>query len=56
LVIWVGLVVLTIAVGIVLGTHIATGLNGVKVLVSMTSACALLLSAALATGLHRQAG
>lgn len=55
LLIWVGLVVLVIAAGLVLGTDIATGLNGVKVLVAMTSACALLLSAALAAGLHRQA-
>jgi O-antigen/teichoic acid export membrane protein len=55
LVIWVGLLVLTVAVGIVLGTGIATGLTGVKVLVAMTSTCALLLSAALAAGLHRQA-
>ncbi|MFC6156782.1 MATE family efflux transporter [Kribbella jiaozuonensis] len=56
LLIWIGLVVLAVAAGIVLGTGIATGLNGVKVLVAMTSTCALLLSAALATGLHRQAG
>ncbi len=55
LVIWVGLAVLAVAAGIVLGTGIATGLNGVKVLVAMTSTCALLLSAVLATGLHRQA-
>ena len=55
LVIWIGLVVLAVATGIVLGTDIATGLNGVKVLVAMTSTCALLLSAVLATGLHRQA-
>ncbi|WP_432892633.1 polysaccharide biosynthesis protein [Kribbella sp. CA-245084] len=55
LVIWIGLVVLAVAAGIVLGTHTATGLNGVKVLVAMTSTCALLLSAVLATGLHRQA-
>jgi O-antigen/teichoic acid export membrane protein len=55
LLIWVGLLVLTVAVGIVLGTGIATGLTGVKVLVAMTSTCALLLSAALAAGLHRQA-
>ena len=52
--IWVGLAVLAVAAGIVLGTGIATGLNGVKVLVAMTSTCALLLSAVLATGLHRQ--
>ncbi|MFD3406962.1 oligosaccharide flippase family protein [Kribbella sp. NPDC058693] len=56
LLIWIGLVVLAVAAGIVLGAGIATGLNGVKVLVAMTSTCALLLSAALATGLHRQAG
>jgi O-antigen/teichoic acid export membrane protein len=55
LLIWVGLVVLAIAAGVVLGTGIATGLTGVKVLVAMTSACALLLSAGLAAGLHRQA-
>jgi O-antigen/teichoic acid export membrane protein len=54
LVIWVGLVVLVVAAVIVLGTGIATGLNGVKVLVAMTSTCALLLSAGLAAGLHRQ--
>jgi O-antigen/teichoic acid export membrane protein len=53
--IWIGLVVLAVAAGIVLGTGIATGLNGVKVLVAMTSTCALLLSAVLAAGLHRQA-
>jgi O-antigen/teichoic acid export membrane protein len=56
LLIWVGLLVLAVAAGIVLGTGIATGLNGVKVLVAMTSTCALLLSAGLAAGLHRQAG
>jgi O-antigen/teichoic acid export membrane protein len=55
LLIWVGLVVLVISAGIVLGTDMATGLNGVKVLVAMTSTCALLLSAALAAGLRRQA-
>ncbi|MER7250180.1 polysaccharide biosynthesis protein [Kribbella sp. NPDC000426] len=55
LAIWIGLVVLAVAAGIVLGTNLATGLNGVKVLVAMTSTCALLLSAVLATGLHRQA-
>jgi O-antigen/teichoic acid export membrane protein len=54
--IWIGLVVLAVAAGIVLGTDTATGLNGVKVLAAMTSTCALLLSAGLATGLHRQAG
>jgi O-antigen/teichoic acid export membrane protein len=56
LAIWIGLVVLAVAAGVVLGTHTATGLNGVKVLAAMTSTCALLLSAGLATGLHRQAG
>ena len=55
LVIWVGLVVLAVAAGIVLGAGIATGLTGVKVLVAMTSTCALVLSACLAAGLHRQA-
>jgi len=55
LLIWVGLVVFAVAAGIVLGSEIATGLTGVKVLVAMTSACALLLSAGLAAGLHRQA-
>jgi O-antigen/teichoic acid export membrane protein len=55
LLIWVGLAVLTVAAGIVLGAGIATGLAGVKVLVAMTSTCALALSAALAVGLHRQA-
>lgn len=55
LAIWLGLVVLAVAAGIVLGTDTATGLNGVKVLVAITSTCALLLSAGLATGLHRQA-
>jgi O-antigen/teichoic acid export membrane protein len=55
LLIWAGLVVLAVAAGIVLGTGIATGLTGVKVLVAMTSTCAVLLSAGLAAGLHRQA-
>ncbi|MEU4293651.1 polysaccharide biosynthesis protein [Kribbella sp. NPDC026596] len=55
LLIWVGLAVLAVAAGIVLGAGIATGLTGVKVLVAMTSTCALVLSAALAVGLHRQA-
>lgn len=54
LAIWLGLVVLAVAAGIVLGTGTATGLTGVKVLAGMTSTCALLLSGALATGLHRQ--
>jgi O-antigen/teichoic acid export membrane protein len=54
LLIWIGLVVLAIGAGIVLGTDIATGMTGVKALVAMTSACAVLLSIGLATGLHRQ--
>jgi O-antigen/teichoic acid export membrane protein len=54
LAIWLGLIVLAVAAGIVLGTGTATGLTGVKVLAGMTSTCALLLSGALATGLHRQ--
>jgi O-antigen/teichoic acid export membrane protein len=54
LLIWIGLVVLAVGAGIVLGTDIATGLAGVQVLVAMTSGCALLLSAGLAAGLHRQ--
>jgi O-antigen/teichoic acid export membrane protein len=54
LLIWIGLIVLAIGAGIVLGTDIATGMAGVKVLVAMTSACAVLLSVGLATGLHRQ--
>ncbi|HZX06525.1 polysaccharide biosynthesis protein [Kribbella sp.] len=54
LVIWAGLIVLAVAAGIVLGTGTAGGLTGVKVLAAMTSTCALLLSGALATGLHRQ--
>jgi len=55
LLIWAGLAVFAVAAGIVLGTGIATGLNGVKVLVAMTSTCAILLSVGLAAGLHRQA-
>ena len=55
LAIWLGLVVLAVAAAIILGTGTATGLDGVKVLAAMTSACALLLSAGLAAGLHRQA-
>jgi O-antigen/teichoic acid export membrane protein len=55
LAIWIGLVVLAAAAGIVLGTGVATGLHGVQVLAAMTSTCALLLSAGLAAGLHRQA-
>lgn len=54
LVIWIGLAGLTIAALIILGGDLATGLTGVKVLVSMTSACALILSVALATGLPRR--
>jgi hypothetical protein len=53
--IWLGLVVLAVAAGIILGTGTATGLDGVKVLAALTSTCALLLSAGLAAGLHRQA-
>jgi O-antigen/teichoic acid export membrane protein len=52
--IWLGLVVLAAAAGIVLGTGTATGLGGVQVLVAITSTCAVLLSAGLAAGLHRQ--
>ena len=55
LAIWLGLVVLAVAAGIILGTGTATGLDGVKVLAAMASTCALLLSAGLAAGLHRQA-
>jgi O-antigen/teichoic acid export membrane protein len=55
LLIWIGLIGLALATAIILGAHIATGLTGVKVLVAMTATCALALSAALATGLHRQA-
>ena len=55
LLIWIGLIGLALATAIILGAHIATGLTGVKVLVSMTATCALALSAALATGLHKQA-
>ena len=55
LLIWVGLVVLAVAAGIVLGTGVASGLTGVTVLVAMTSTCALLLSGGLAAGLRRQA-
>ena len=54
LLIWVGLASLAIAALIILGAHLAVGTIGVKVLVAMTTACALLLSAALASGLHRQ--
>jgi O-antigen/teichoic acid export membrane protein len=55
LLIWIGLIGLAAAAAIILGAHIATGLAGVKVLVAMTATCALALSAALASGLHRQA-
>jgi O-antigen/teichoic acid export membrane protein len=55
LLIWIGLIMLAVAAGTVLGTDVATGLAGVKALVAMTSTCALLLSAGLAAGLHRQA-
>jgi O-antigen/teichoic acid export membrane protein len=55
LLIWIGLIVLAVAAGPVLGTDTATGMAGVKALVAMTSTCALLLSAGLAAGLHRQA-
>jgi hypothetical protein len=54
LLIWVGLASLAIAALIILGAHLAVGTIGVKVLVAMTTTCALLLSAALASGLHRQ--
>ena len=50
--IWLGLVVLAVAAGIILGTGTATGLDGVKVLAAMASTCALLLSAGLAAGLQ----
>lgn len=54
LLIWIGLASLAIAAAIILGGDFATGLTGVKVLVAMTATCALALSAALASGLHRQ--
>jgi O-antigen/teichoic acid export membrane protein len=54
LLIWIGLASLAIAALIILGSHLAVGMTGVKVLVAMTTTCALLLSAALASGLHRQ--
>jgi O-antigen/teichoic acid export membrane protein len=53
LVIWIGLAGLAIAALIILGNEFATGLTGVKVLVAMTSACALVLSAGLASRLPR---
>jgi O-antigen/teichoic acid export membrane protein len=55
LLIWIGLAGLAIAGLLILGTDFASGLTGVKVLVAMTSTCALVLSAALATGLRRHA-
>jgi O-antigen/teichoic acid export membrane protein len=54
--IWIGLLSLVVGALVILGTGIATGLTGVKVLVAMTSTCALALSAALASGLHRPSG
>jgi O-antigen/teichoic acid export membrane protein len=54
LVIWVGLAVLAIAALIVIGADLATGFTAIKVLAGMTAACAIALSAVLATGLHRQ--
>ncbi|ADB32155.1 polysaccharide biosynthesis protein [Kribbella flavida DSM 17836] len=55
LLIWIGLISLAVATLIILGADIATGMTGVKVLVAMTSTCAIALSVALASGLHRQA-
>ncbi|MDX6239028.1 MAG: hypothetical protein QOG10_3843 [Kribbellaceae bacterium] len=55
LLIWIGLASLAVAALIIIGANLAVGMTGVKVLVAMTSTCALLLSAALASGLHRQA-
>jgi O-antigen/teichoic acid export membrane protein len=55
LLIWIGLISLAVAALVILGTDIATGMTGVKVLVAMTATCALALSAALASGLHKQA-
>lgn len=54
LLIWIGLASLAIATLIILGADIATGMTGVKVLVAMTSTCAIALSVALALGLRRQ--
>jgi hypothetical protein len=54
LLIWIGLVTLAVAAVVVLGTDLVTGMTAVKVLVAMTAACALALSAALAAGLHKQ--
>ena len=49
LAIWVGLIVLAVTAAVVL----ADGMAGVKTLVALTGGCALVLSAALAAGLHR---
>lgn len=54
LLIWIGLASLVIAALIILGADLAVGMTGVKVLVAMTTTCALVLSAALASGLRRQ--
>jgi O-antigen/teichoic acid export membrane protein len=54
LLIWVGLASLAIAALIILGADLAVGMTGVRVLVAMTTTCALVLSAALASGLRRQ--
>jgi O-antigen/teichoic acid export membrane protein len=54
LLIWIGLATLAVAALIVLGTDMVTGIAAIKTLAAMTAACALALSAALATGLHRQ--
>lgn len=54
LVIWIGLAVLAIAALIVVGADLATGFTAIKVLAGMTAACAIALSAVLASGLHRQ--
>ncbi|GAB2586671.1 MATE family efflux transporter [Kribbella endophytica] len=54
LLIWIGLASLAVATLIILGADIATGMTGVKVLVAMTSTCAIALSVALALGLRRQ--
>ncbi len=55
LLIWIGLISLAIAAGIILGTDLAAGMTAVKILAGMTATCALGLSAALASGLHKQA-
>jgi hypothetical protein len=54
LLIWIGLISLAVAALIVLGADLVTGIAAIKVLVAMSAACALALSAALAAGLHRQ--